>query len=86
MRERADGVDHTPLYELHAVVVHRGGSPNSGHYFSFVRSECNWLLFNDDQIDLVDADTVQACFGSSRETTGNAVSTAYILFYQRVYD
>lgn len=73
-------------YSLLAVVVHRGGGPNSGHYFSYVRSESNWLLFNDRQIDLVDRATVQAVFGSARETTGATLSTAYILLYERVAD
>jgi ubiquitin carboxyl-terminal hydrolase 12/46 len=73
-------------YSLLAVVVHRGGGPNSGHYFSYVRSESNWLLFNDRQIELVDRATVQAVFGSARETTGATLSTAYILFYERVSD
>jgi ubiquitin carboxyl-terminal hydrolase 12/46 len=73
-------------YSLLAVVVHRGGGPNSGHYFSYVRSESNWLLFNDRQIELVDRATVQAVFGSARETTGATLSTAYILFYERVAD
>lgn len=70
-------------YSLLAVVVHRGGGPNSGHYFSYVRSESNWLVFNDERIDLVDRATIQATFGKTRETTGATTSTAYILVYER---
>jgi ubiquitin carboxyl-terminal hydrolase 12/46 len=71
-------------YSLLAVVVHRGSGPNSGHYFSYVRSESNWLLFNDEHIDLVDRATIQAAFGRSRETVGATCSTAYILVYEQV--
>mmetsp|Transcript_63535 Transcript_63535/g.124748 ORF Transcript_63535/g.124748 Transcript_63535/m.124748 type:complete len:694 (+) Transcript_63535:88-2169(+) len=32
------GSDEAALYDLYAVVVHQGDSPNSGHYFTFARS------------------------------------------------
>ncbi|AET03287.2 ubiquitin carboxyl-terminal hydrolase [Medicago truncatula] len=56
-------------YELYAVVEHRGPSPNSGHYFSFVRSAPDkWYLMDDDKVSSV-----------SEEEVLNR--KAYILFY-----
>jgi len=67
------------------VVVHRGTGPNSGHYLCYVLSESNWLLFNDDVIELVDIEHIQACFGAASEASGGGNHTGYILFYQKVY-
>lgn len=33
-------------YDLKGVIHHTGGA-NRGHYISFIRSEDNWIRFND---------------------------------------
>ena len=40
------------LYDLCAVVVHCGSTPNRGHYITVVKSHAFWLLFDDDIVDV----------------------------------
>ncbi|KAI9204548.1 uncharacterized protein BJ171DRAFT_424092 [Polychytrium aggregatum] len=59
-------------YELYAVLVHAGGSCNSGHYYSFVRSSANtWYSMNDSEVRQVSVGTVLK-------------QSAYILFYRLI--
>ncbi|KAK3041587.1 hypothetical protein RJ639_000721 [Escallonia herrerae] len=56
-------------YDLYAVVVHIGLSPNSGHYYCFIRSSPDtWYKFNDSEVKRVREDFVLS-------------QDAYILFY-----
>ncbi|CAL9038604.1 unnamed protein product [Musa banksii] len=68
-------------YILFAVVVHVGSGPNHGHYVSLVKSHNRWLMFDDDNIEMIDESTVQTFFGSSQEYPGNT-DHGYILFYE----
>ena len=57
-----------PSYSLYGVTCHAGGGPNSGHYYSFVKSkEGRWWEMNDELIQM----------------TGKATDkkNAYVLFY-----
>lgn len=57
-----------PSYSLYGVTCHAGGGPNSGHYYSFVKSkEGRWWEMNDEVIQM----------------TGKATDkkNAYMLFY-----
>jgi len=57
-----------PSYSLYGVICHAGGGPNSGHYYSFVKSkEGRWWEMNDELIQM----------------TGKATDkkNAYMLFY-----
>jgi ubiquitin carboxyl-terminal hydrolase 36/42 len=57
-----------PSYSLYGVTCHAGGGPNSGHYYSFVKSrEGRWWEMNDELIQM----------------TGKATDkkNAYMLFY-----
>ena len=57
-----------PSYSLYGVTCHAGGGPNSGHYYSFVKSrEGRWWEMNDEMIQM----------------TGKATDkkNAYMLFY-----
>ncbi|XP_024627815.1 ubiquitin carboxyl-terminal hydrolase 20 isoform X2 [Medicago truncatula] len=63
-------------YEVYAVVMHRGPSPNSGHYFCFVRSAPDkWYLMDDDKVSSV----------SEEEALNHRAADhkAYILFYAK---
>lgn len=62
-------------YELQAVVCHKGTSPHTGHYVSFVKKQLDgvdkWVLFNDEKV--VQCDNLD-------ELKNNG----YIYFYKRV--
>ncbi|PKA51498.1 Ubiquitin carboxyl-terminal hydrolase 3 [Apostasia shenzhenica] len=70
-------------YSLFAVVVHVGSGPNHGHYVSLVKSHNHWLLFDDENVDIMDESTVQTFFGSAQEYTNNT-DHGYILFYESI--
>lgn len=58
-------------YTLQGLVVHQGGSANSGHYFAFVRdSSRTWHRMDDSTVFRVSADLVKG-------------QQAYMLFYVR---
>jgi len=40
-------------YELFGVINHEG-NPYGGHYFSFVKRDNQWFMFNDNQIQKID--------------------------------
>eukprot|EP00004_Rigifila_ramosa_P009453 TRINITY_DN2100_c0_g1_i1.p1 TRINITY_DN2100_c0_g1~~TRINITY_DN2100_c0_g1_i1.p1 ORF type:complete len:183 (+),score=41.80 TRINITY_DN2100_c0_g1_i1:596-1144(+) len=70
------------LYTLFAVVIHVGSGPHHGHYTCVVRSNSQWLLFDDDLVDVIEEEQVQRfCFGSTQEIAPTT-DAGYILFYQ----
>ncbi|KAM6107565.1 ubiquitin carboxyl-terminal hydrolase 42-like [Phoenicopterus ruber ruber] len=59
------------LYSLYAVLVHKGSSCQTGHYYCFVKaSDGQWYEMNDDSVVLCDLKTVLC-------------QRAYLLFYAR---
>lgn len=48
----------TARYRLHAVVVHNGVVPISGHYVAYVRHHEQWVKCNDQDTTLVLEDIV----------------------------
>jgi len=61
----------TPIYHLYAVLVHYGGSCNSGHYYCFVKNSNGiWYEMNDSSVSQVSLKTVLR-------------QPAYLLFYVR---
>jgi ubiquitin carboxyl-terminal hydrolase 12/46 len=68
-------------YSLFAVVVHVGSGPNHGHYVSLVKSHNHWLYFDDENVEMMEEQTLQTFFGSSHEYPGNT-DHGYILFYE----
>jgi len=68
-------------YSLFAVVIHVGSGPNHGHYVSLVKSHNHWLFFDDENVEMVEEQTLQTFFGSSHEYSGNT-DHGYILFYE----
>lgn len=60
------------IYDLYGVVIHKGSSTNSGHYFAYCKAAANnaWYECNDSYIG-----------GMSEESALN--KEAYLLFYQK---
>ncbi|KAJ1657147.1 hypothetical protein IWQ61_003404 [Dispira simplex] len=65
------------LYSLFAVCVHIGGGPNQGHYVSVVKSHDQWILFDDDTVELIEEDHISHYFGDYPRA-----GSGYLLFYQ----
>ncbi|KAJ1965649.1 hypothetical protein IWQ62_002615, partial [Dispira parvispora] len=65
------------LYSLFAVCVHIGGGPNQGHYVSVVKSHDQWILFDDDTVELIEEDNISHYFGDHPRA-----GSGYLLFYQ----
>lgn len=76
-----DATSPERLYDLVAVVVHCGTGPNRGHYVTLVKSHGQWLLFDDDFVDKVDATTIEDFYGLTADSNKNS-EAGYILFYQ----
>jgi ubiquitin carboxyl-terminal hydrolase 12/46 len=83
-----DAEDADGLYELFAVVVHVGAGPSHGHYVTLAKSSGGvWMLYDDDQVEIVEDYSLQEVFGiseSGQSVTGACSSDCgYILFYIR---
>lgn len=76
-----DAVHPDNRYSLIAVVVHVGSGPNHGHYVSMIKSANTWLLFDDDNIDVIQESDLMQCFGSANDIVTNT-DCGYLLFYQ----
>lgn len=63
------------IFELYAVIMHRGTSATSGHYVAYVKQNNQWYLCNDMQITSV---TDIQKFVTKIEANG------YILFYRKI--
>ena len=62
-------------YQLKAVVVHIGASQSSGHYVTYAKCHGEWLLFDDDEVTVVDEADMHLAFGGSHTS-----SSAYMLW------
>ena len=45
-----DTEDADRMYELWAIVVHIGSGPHHGHYVAIIKSNGQWMLFDDDVV------------------------------------
>jgi len=71
----------TGLYDLVAVVSHRGRSADGGHYVAWVKqSEDKWLLYDDDVVSPVSGEDVKKLTGHG----GADWHIAYLCVYQSV--
>lgn len=76
-----DGVNDTGIYELAAIVTHKGQSSDGGHYVAWVRDENSkdgWLCFDDDKVSAVTAEDVAKLDGKG----GAQWHMAYIALYK----
>lgn len=53
--------DQSCVYELSAVLIHRGISAYSGHYIAHVKDACtgDWYKFNDEEIEKMEGKKLQ---------------------------
>ncbi|KAF3924595.1 hypothetical protein AA313_de0200828 [Arthrobotrys entomopaga] len=58
------------LYDLYAIVVHKGDKSTTGHYISYAKEKGNWLRFDDLKVHPVTAEEV-------------ARQDAYLLMYEQ---
>lgn len=78
-----DAEDPDRLYALFAVVVHVGSGPNQGHYVALIKSHGQWLLFDDDCVEVKSEAELQSVFGLTQDST-QSTEAGYILFYEQV--
>ncbi|KAI9263101.1 hypothetical protein BDA99DRAFT_571830 [Phascolomyces articulosus] len=71
--------DADRLYELWACVIHIGSGPHHGHYVTIIKSNGQWMLFDDDIVTPIHEDEIQKYFG---DIPGSG--SGYVLFYQAV--
>eukprot|EP00906_Rhabdomonas_costata_P008985 RCo012737 len=67
----------TGWYELCAVISHKGRSADGGHYVAWVKHRGDWLLFDDNKVDIVREDKVKATQGGAADD-----HLAYMLLYR----
>ncbi|KAJ3184301.1 hypothetical protein HDU87_005148 [Geranomyces variabilis] len=69
--------DPERLYELFAVIVHIGTGPHHGHYVTLVKSNGQWLLFDDDEVSPVEESELHRYYGDDQ-----SAGCGYIFFYK----
>lgn len=76
--------DSDRLYKLCSIVTHIGSGPNHGHYVSIAKSYDKWILFDDEEIQLLDERDLSSCYGATNEMLNHLrrSETGYLLFYQ----
>ncbi|KAF7629201.1 Ubiquitin carboxyl-terminal hydrolase [Meloidogyne graminicola] len=80
---KSTNCDSDKIFDLVAVVVHCGSTPNRGHYITLVKSHYYWLLFDDDIVDKLDESSIEDFFGLAESNVQKNSESAYILFYQQ---
>ncbi|KAL9538200.1 hypothetical protein MBANPS3_011117 [Mucor bainieri] len=74
-----DTEDADRMYELWGIVVHIGSGPHHGHYVAIVKSNGQWMLFDDDVVTQIQEEDIQKYFS---DLPGSG--SGYVLFYQAV--
>jgi ubiquitin carboxyl-terminal hydrolase 14 len=69
--------EFTGMYELFAVVTHKGRSADSGHYMGWARQAGDqWVVFDDDEVSECTTENVMDLKG------GGDYHMAYLIFYR----
>jgi len=69
----------TGLYELFAILTHKGRMADSGHYVAWIkRTEDEWIKFDDDKVSPVDVEEIKKLSGKG----GGDWHMAYIVLYR----
>lgn len=72
-------VNTTAMYELAAVVTHKGRSADGGHYVAWVKeSDDKWLKYDDDHVSAVSLDEIKKLSGKG----GGDWHMAYLALYR----
>lgn len=65
-------------YTLSSFIVHIGSSVDQGHYISIVKIMNEWVLFDDDKVEVISEDRIHDFYGDATNGCG------YIFFYKVV--
>jgi len=78
------GATQTGLYDLVAIITHKGAAADSGHYIAFVARQAltgkeehqDWIKFDDDKVSAFPAEKLATLDGGGED------SAAYVLLYK----
>ncbi|KAH9980581.1 cysteine proteinase [Russula compacta] len=78
------GASQTGLYDLVAIITHKGAAADSGHYIAFVarraltgkEEDQDWVKFDDDKVSVFPAEKLSTLDGGGED------SAAYVLLYK----
>jgi len=78
------GASQTGLYELVAIITHKGAAADSGHYIAFVARQAltgkeedqDWIKFDDDKVSVFPVEKLATLDGGGED------SAAYVLLYK----
>lgn len=74
-------VNETGMYELFAVLTHKGRAADGGHYVAWVReSGDKWLKFDDDKVSPCNSEDIKKLTGKG----GGDWHMAYLCFYRTI--
>jgi len=74
-------VNETGMYELFAVLTHKGRMADGGHYVAWVKeSGDNWLKFDDDKVSPCKSDEIKKLSGKG----GGDWHMAYLCLYRTI--
>jgi ubiquitin carboxyl-terminal hydrolase 9/13 len=72
-----DTVNADRLYQLFAFIVHIGNGPHHGHYITIAKSMGQWMLFDDDSVQMIDEARIKDYYGDHAQK-----GAGYVLFYR----
>jgi len=71
--------NRTGIYELFAIVTHKGRQADSGHYVGWVKQEDDkWLKYDDDRVTIVNNEEIKKLSGKG----GGDWHMAYICLFR----
>jgi len=74
-------VNETGMYELFAVLTHKGRSADSGHYIAWIKeTDDKWLKYDDDRVSICNNEEIKKLSGKG----GGDWHMAYIVLYRTI--